>query len=172
MKKAILAFLVFSIFFLIGCEKYIKEQKSIDNKKVECDSSMNLWKNKTYNFSMCLPSDYLGYGAYGHSMDFNKKLNTFIVIDNEGKQYIGESDVTIGSIGGDRISFYSCSGKKGKKYLLGKLEVFDCLKSETDKYKSTIFIATIHNKKVNFNFNKNNKEHIKIINSIKPLTEK
>jgi len=165
-------FLLLSIFFLIWCENNINEQKNIDNKKIECDSSMNLWKNKFYNFSMCLPSDYLWYGAYWHSINFDKKLNTFVVIDNEWKQYIDDSDITIGrnkDSRSNRISLYWCFWKKSKKYLLWKLEVFDCIDEDTKKYKSTEFNFKDD---IFFSFDKNNNEHIKIINSIKPLTEK
>jgi hypothetical protein len=157
----------------------IKKDKEVIEK---CWKNELLWLNKNLKFKMCLPNDYIWYDAYWHNLgSINKKHNTFLIIDNKWKKI--NSDESVYNIGlpwgwyrndwyFSEIYFNWCFWKKSKKYLLWKLKVFDCLKSETDEYKSTIFIAIIHNKKVNFNFNKNNKEHIKIINSIKLLTEK
>jgi hypothetical protein len=80
MKKRVLFFLVFSMFFLVWCEKNVVEQgkesisiqkwKSdeyiilkelyVDYPSIECPELMKLWKNKIYNYSICIPVEWAG----------------------------------------------------------------------------------------------------------------
>jgi len=181
MKKRII--LISLIILLSSCgmlseiDKKNTTNKITKNKKVneKCWSNELLWLNKSLKFKMCLPNDYIWYDAYWRNLGtLNKKYNSFIVDYKWKKINSDESVYTIGLSWGwyrndwyfSKIYFNWCYWNKWKKYLLWKLEVFDCIDEDTKKYKSTEFNFKDD---IFFSFDKNNKEHIKIINSIKEI---
>jgi len=182
MKKIII--LINLIILLSSCSvlNKIDETDTTDKNKElikECWKNESLWINKTLKFKMCLPNDYIWYDAYWHNLgNINKKHNTFLIIDNKWKKI--NSDESIYNIwlpwGWYRNDWYFseiyfnwCYSKKWKKYSLLNISVEDCFDSDTNEYKTTIFTFN-YNKKINYiSFNKNNKEHIKIIKSIRKI---
>ena len=150
MKKKMIILILLIISFTIFV--------NTGNRTLTCNELFlkKLWISKTHNYSLCTPYNYFWSDAYWHSNDsvnFDDWLYKVWLFDSFDSDFY----------------FESCFWKKWKKYLLWKVKVLDCFDKDTKKYKNSEFKLKGN---IYFTFNKNNKEHIKIINSIKTLTQK
>lgn len=164
MKKIIIIFFTFSMFFLIWCKENIQEHMNIDNEKIKCNSDMKLWKNKTYNFSMCLTNGWWELNLYSWNISSLSDIsdNSEVISDNLS------NEIT--------LLWYSKNflWKYDKKYYFWNKEIIEHY--DINGVKNTIsnynyYLKIWDNKYYGFWFDKKTDEIKAIINSIKVLEE-
>ena len=152
--------LVFSIFFLVWCERNIQKIK-IDNKKVECDSNMKLWKNKTYNFSVCIPNNWWELSEYSWNTYSNLRIldNVFSIWDGI------DNEINLEWISKNILS------KNDKKYSFWEKYIIEHYDDEQKNISFNYYLKIWKDKYFRFSFDKKTEEMKDIINSIKVLKE-
>jgi hypothetical protein len=174
MKKIILVFLLLSVFFLVWCnnnlekdnntEKYVPPKESdIDFPSYECNDDMKLWKNKLYNFKICIPTNWAWINAYKWNLqsisDIEEMIwlsvNPYIYLDWDTNNSLWE---------------YDKKSKFWDKEIIEHYFINNDWKKEFSDFNYTLKIWK--DKYYRFSFDKKTDEMKDIINSIKSLTEK
>jgi len=161
MKKIVLIFLVFSMFFLVWCKENIQKQE-ISNKKVKCESDKKLWINKTYNFSACIPINWWEVDLYSWSVSSNLSIS-------DNSEAIWNSVIEISLLWNTKKYLW----KYDKKSTFWNKEIIEHYFINNDWKKEfgdfNYYLEIWKDKYYNFSFNEKTDKMKSIINSIKVL---
>jgi len=162
MKKIVLIFLVFLMFFLVWCKENIQKQE-ISNKKVKCDSDKKLWINKTYNFSMCIPINWWQLSIYS----WNAYSNLDIPDESESIWDGIYDEISLQWIVKNTFWKYDKKSTFWNKQIIEHYIINNNWKKEFGDF--NYYLEIWKDKYYNFSFNEKTDKMKSIINSIKVL---